>query len=524
MRKATILAMFFFACSESISPSDAPDAGLPDAPPLVCEDNLTACGENCLDLQTDSMHCGVCNQACSEGADNCAFGICLCGSSAACLSPAECIDELCNYPDENGQPCEFDEECKDGEFCVTGFCTFPACQHEKCNSEDDDCNGLPDDIYTCVLNSTEPCVSACNTIGLKTCVSGGIDGECSWGACLPPAESCNSEDDDCDGLVDNGFDCIPGDQMDCWAPNCNGEGQMTCQADCSWGPCAVYATDFCDGVDNDCDDEIDEDDLAVYCYTGPAGTELNPPCQEGLRLCVNGQFTDECFFEVLPTNEAGVFFCDGLDNDCDTCVDGLIQDGTCQPFDPVLFDIVFVIDVSGSMGGYIQNVKIAVDQLAAQFAGNTNFLFALVEFGDTWPDFGQGEILTDLVEFTEFQMVLNNDLGPIDGGYEPSYDVIIDLASGELPISWRASSTRTIIVIGDEEAQTAYGNTETDMCDSLQSGEILAIVTSTYLYNGINYCQGYDECVPADLCFDINTSPVTMLANLNTIFEAGCAQ
>lgn len=520
MRHLAVLGFALFACSESISPEV--DAGPPDAPPLVCEDELTACSENCVDTQSDPMHCGACNQACSEGADSCTFGACLCGLSAECPFPSECIDELCNDPDQNGQPCEFDEECQSQEYCVTGFCTVPSCKHEKCNGADDDCNGLPDDIYACVLGATQSCVTSCNTVGTMTCGSGGIEGECSWGECVPPAESCNTQDDDCDGLVDEDFDCIPGDLVDCG--NVCGEGITTCATNCTWGPCVGSPNvDICDGVDNDCDWQVDEDELASYCYTGPSGTEFYPPCQLGVRLCLNGQSDEECLFEITPKAEAGILLCDGVDNDCDGCVDGVIQDGTCLPYDPIFFDIVFVIDVSGSMGGYNQAVIMATDQLAGQFAGNNNILFALVEFGDGSPWNGEGEVLTDLVEFTSFQTVLQNDLGPISGGVEPSYDVITELTNGTLPISWRSGANRIIILFADEPAQTNYGYTETSMCTSMQNGEILAVVTTMSLY-GSNVCLDYDECVPASLCSELSTDPLTMLNDLNDIFTAGCAQ
>ena len=39
-------------------------------------------GATCIDLQSDTLHCGSCNQACS-GAENCENGACFCPAGAA---------------------------------------------------------------------------------------------------------------------------------------------------------------------------------------------------------------------------------------------------------------------------------------------------------------------------------------------------------------------------------------------------------------------------------------------------------
>ncbi|MDD4995181.1 MAG: MopE-related protein [Patescibacteria group bacterium] len=80
-----------------------------------------------------------------------------------------------------------------------GGATPPISGTEICDGSDNDSDGLTDETFTCVRYSTRTCTSSCSTTGTQTC-----DTSCSWGTCVPPGESCNSADDDCDGTVDEG--------------------------------------------------------------------------------------------------------------------------------------------------------------------------------------------------------------------------------------------------------------------------------------------------------------------------------
>lgn len=102
----------------------------------------------------------------------------------------------------------------------------------------------------CPSGATMSCTSSCGTIGVSTCAGG------AWSACAPPAESCNDADDDCDGTIDDGFECRRGTSGAC-STSCGSTGTRTCSASCGWGSCAAPA-ETCEGTDQDCDGAVDE--------------------------------------------------------------------------------------------------------------------------------------------------------------------------------------------------------------------------------------------------------------------------
>ncbi len=147
--------------------------------------------------------------------------------------------------------------------------------------------------------------------------SGGLGGEPLGGAgggepCLPSPEVCDGADNDCDGDVDED---VPEDRLSCdtgQAGVCS-LGNKQCQGGAFiCVPITQPSSELCDGADNDCDGDVDEDDpsAGASCDTGQPGV-----CSAGSKQCLGGGIV--CVQDTQPSSEA----CDGTDNDCDGVVD-----------------------------------------------------------------------------------------------------------------------------------------------------------------------------------------------------------
>lgn len=175
----------------------------------------------------------------------------------------------------------------------------------------------------CTPGSQEPCYPGAEGTaergeckeGLRTCDPDGYWLECA-DAIVPANETCNGKDDDCDGMIDDGFER---DGTKCWTGEgeCRSEGRYHCSADGMSSTCDAPvkqpSVEVCDGKDNDCDGQIDDGDMkgtGGECRTGKVGA-----CSMGHWKCAAAKL------QCVQDKAAGIEICNNIDDDCDGKVD-----------------------------------------------------------------------------------------------------------------------------------------------------------------------------------------------------------
>ncbi|WP_437626777.1 MopE-related protein [Sorangium sp. So ce1151] len=184
---------------------------------------------------------------------------------------------------------------------------------ESCNGADDDCNGCVDEGF----NIGQVCtagVGPCESSGTVQC-AGLSSSACDAVAGTPSAETCDGIDDNCNGAADDGFNV--GEACTVGVGACQASGTIECDAmggaSCNGTPGSPQQ-EKCDGVDNDCDDVVDDGfDLGGAC-TADVGA-----CKVSGTLQCDGMGSTAC--RALADAPGPEVCGDEEDNDCDGEID-----------------------------------------------------------------------------------------------------------------------------------------------------------------------------------------------------------
>jgi alpha-tubulin suppressor-like RCC1 family protein len=198
------------------------------------------------------------------------------------------------------------------DSCVAGN---PQASDATCDGVDNDCNGQTDEDYTPVPTTCS--VGACASSGITSCVMGAVQDSCVSLVAAPNDATCDGRDDDCNGQIDEDFVAYA---TSCGQGVCARTGTVTCQAGAAVDSCDAPEPSIeddddtsCNGLDDDCDGEADDDYVSA-----PTSCGKGICAATGEVDCVNGAVVNTCTPGPAAANDS---LCNSLDDDCNGQVD-----------------------------------------------------------------------------------------------------------------------------------------------------------------------------------------------------------
>jgi hypothetical protein len=227
-----VLFTFTASCSEIVCP--------------MAEPRATECvGGRCVEPGCEGRECAA--PECAVDAD--------CPPSSRCEAP-RCLDGVC-FQFADPARCSADEVCVPGVGCQL---RLPDPDGGAPENPDAWAPEPIDAAGVCFDGTRPPCTTGCGTQGSALCTGGVL------GPCEPPDELCGGSDEDCDGAIDEGFECRAGAAEACTA-SCGSAGTRACGAACTWSACVPSSAELCNGADEDCDGSVDEGYRSRYAFS-----------------------------------------------------------------------------------------------------------------------------------------------------------------------------------------------------------------------------------------------------------------
>jgi hypothetical protein len=212
------------------------------------------------------------------------------------LKRKELTVQVAYCPDGDGDGFDASVDCNDANPAINPGAV------EACDGIDNDCDGQVDEgCPSCTVGA------ACGE-DEGACTKGTYDANCQCiGMVGPTPEVCDGIDNDCDGITDEGIatSSCPNQAGVCGGSTtlCQGGQMLDCSSVYAMNPDYEAVETRCDGLDNDCDGQVDES-----CVVDNDGDGYSPPAD-----------CDDYNANVYPGNVPED--CDGLDNDCDGMMD-----------------------------------------------------------------------------------------------------------------------------------------------------------------------------------------------------------
>ena len=159
-----------------------------------------------------------------------------------------------------------------------------------CDGKDDDCDGSIDEDY--VAQPTTCGTGVCAATAATSCVAGSVVDSCTAGTPTSSDDAtCDGIDDDCSGQDDEDYQSL---NTSCGTGPCAATGTTSCVAGsvvdgCTPNPPLSADDTICNNIDEDCSGEADEDyvPLNTSCGTGVCAAT-------GATSCSNGSVSDSC--------------------------------------------------------------------------------------------------------------------------------------------------------------------------------------------------------------------------------------
>lgn len=330
---------------------------------------------------------------------------------------------------------------------------------ELCNDIDDNCDGEMDEhLKTSFFTDSDadgfgdPDTEVFSCSAPAEMVSDGSDCDDSDVRVNPDAvEVCNERDDDCDLLIDEGvtstlYADLDGDlagDPDSTIDACLGlSGWVEFDGDCDDTDISIYlgATEICNGIDDNCDDVVDDGLAVITVYRDLDGDGFGDPA-DSQEVCeeLAGWVTDnaDCDDGDSEVYRGSMELLDGVDNDCSDRIDDLWVD-----------EADTILSGSPSQVGFAYRLDAGPDLT-----------------GDGQPDFLVGGLATDSA------YVFSADMsGPTDTG--PSAFQI----TGDDPAAGLGSSLTILSDFNDDGiADLALGAPHADSADMVSVGMVYII-------------------------------------------------